>query len=183
MVFLAALSLASTAAADEYSASEDAGRRGLLIGVGLQAGHIRFQCQNDPNCGDNVNESGGLNISLAYMMTDKLAFSVDGWAMVHRSEFLTETVTVTHSMLTVGPQIWLVPRIWVRGGVGWARLSVDFGDIQAQSESVLGIMGAVGWEVLTSSKFALDVQVRAGTGFYDGVDAANAGLGLGFTWF
>lgn len=183
IAFLSILALAGTAMADEYTASEDAGRRGVLIGVGLQAGHIRFQCNNDPDCGSEVNESGGLNLSLAYMLSPKLALSVDGWAMVHRSEFLNETVTVTHSMLTIGPQIWLLPRIWLRGGLGWARLSMDVGNFQAESESVLGVMGAVGFEVLTSPRFALDLQLRGGTGFYDGVDAINAGLGLGFTWF
>ena len=45
-------------------------------------------------------------------------------------------------------------------------------------------MGAVGGEVVSTPSFALDAQLRAGTGLYeDDVRIRNLALGVGLSWY
>ena len=178
---LAALGLASPAQADGYSPSEDANRRGIIIGGGLHGGHIDIDCGD--GCGGELNEAGGAELHVTYMMSRKLGLSVEGWGMVHTTDTILGDVTATHVLATIGLQYWALPRLWVRVGGGYARGEVTAGDITLQSEQVPGVALGVGFEILTSRTFALDIQLRGGTGFYEDGNISNGAIGLGFSWF
>lgn len=183
---LSALAISSAALADEYTPSEDAERRGIMIGIGLNGGHIAFNSEDGGN--ESLNESYGAELHIAYMLGKKLAISFDGWAMQHQTETLVSDATITHVIATVGPQYWVLPRMWIRAGFGYARYHrVDdvaiIGEVEGESENVPGLALGLGLEVISGKNFAIDIQMRGATGFYENANASNLGLGVGFTWF
>ena len=184
---LAAFAFTGTALADEYSPSEDAQRRGIMVGIGINGGHIKYDSTDGSGDGDTLNESAGAELHIAYMIGKKLAVSVEGWGMRHDTETILGDLSITHIIATIGPQYWVLPRLWIRGGLGYARyqgtLDSPIGEISNESEDVLGVALSLGLEVISGRNFALDIQLRGGTGFYEDVNASNVGVGIGFTWF
>ena len=78
--------------------------------------------------------------------------------------------------------------VWLKGGIGFANLKIsDENDpnvsIAFDDESGGAVMGAAGVEVVQSYNFALDLQVRAGHGFYSGGDLNNLAFMVGFNWY
>lgn len=188
ITFLAALAVASTASADEYTPSEDANRRGIMIGIGLNGGHMQYEFP-DGNDGGSLNNSFGAELHIAYMVSKKLALSADAWAMRHNyTTILNTDGSLTNVLATFGPQYWVLPRLWLRAGFGYARVTRTeeipiLGTLESESENVPGLAVGVGLEVIAGPRFAVDVQMRAATGFYEDLNLSNVGLGVGFTWF
>jgi len=179
---VAALAVSATAAsADVVVERTRAERRGLLIGIGVGAGHM--ECTGS-GC-ESVNEAGGAHLQLGTMITPRMAIVGDIWGMAHRDD----RVTLTHMMATVGPQIWLLPRFWIRAGVGGARAGftydITIADIDDRTNTVLGIAGAAGLELVSSPTFGLDLQLRAGTGFFEDEESRidNFALAFGANWY
>lgn len=171
---------AAPALADDHY-DEGTRRDGLLIGVGLGAGHM--QCEGE-GC-DGVTEAGGLNVQLGAMITDRFAIVGDLWAMGHTEDRLT----VSQSMATLGPQFWLFDALWLRAGVGLARAAFNYDaeivDIGDETELVPAAMAAVGLELLHTDDFALDAQLRFGSGFFNDEDTQiqNISVGVGANWY
>ena len=190
LIIASTLALAAVTArpalADSYTESESVGRSGPFFGIGINAGEIR--CKDD-RC-DSFPEAAGIELHIGHMLGNNLAVVVDGWAMAHKSDedVLGGTLTVTNSIVTVGPQLWILPRLWVRGGVGLARASYAYDgiiNVDGETDTALGITAAVGLELVANDHLGLDVQFRAGTGFYDeeNLEAQNLALGVSVTWF
>lgn len=184
LVIVLALAAPVTAAAQSTVQPAPAHPRlGLLGGLGLHAGEIA--CEGDL-C-DGVSEAAGFHGVVGWGFGPDLAGVVDVWVMGHTEDNLT----LTHAIATVGVRAWVLPVLWVQGGIGGASASwrYDAGILEAEdrTENVLAISGAVGLEVLKSPRFALDVQLRLGFGFYGDEDRDQTGrsssLGVGFTWF
>jgi hypothetical protein len=87
-----------------------------------------------------------------------------------------------------------VPILTLQAGVGEAHASLDYSgafSAQARSDNAFAIMGGAALDVLRGRRFALAVEVRAGTGFYgdknnDGkadTVGRNVGVGASLTWF
>lgn len=187
--FLTALAFTGTALADEYTPSEDANRRGIMVGIGLNGGHMLFE-DADGSSGESFNQSYGGEVHVAYMVSKRLALSLEGWGMYHAyTNFFGTESTVSHVIATIGPQFWVLPRLWIRGGLGYARASWTneipiTGDVvQGETENRPGVSFGLGLEVVSGPNFALDVQLRGGTGFYENAEASNVGVGVGLTWF
>lgn len=159
---------------------DDERRQGLAIGIELGGGHM--ECQG-VGC-DGVTESGGASVNLGVMLTPNLAIMADGWMMAHRDDRLT----LTHGIATIGPQLWMGP-FWIRGGVGVARASFNYDagiiEVGDETETVPAAMAAIGFEVISTRDFALDVRLRGGTGFFhDGdTEVRNLSLGVGANWY
>jgi hypothetical protein len=158
----------------------DSGRSGFTLGVGLGLGHLG--CADD-DC-DPVNEAAGINFHAGAMVSPRLAVIADVWGMAHRDD----RVTLSQTIVTGALRFWPVRRLWISGGVGVARASfrydADFVDLEDRTDSVLGYMGAVGFEALASTTFALDVALRAGTGAYDeDTRIRNVAVTVGANWY
>lgn len=188
LVALLSIGLApAIASADIQEYDKGTDRDGFVIGLGAGLGHM--QCQSDIGC-DGVTEAGGVNLQLGLMASSRLALITDLWAMGHTNNDLT----LTQGIASVGPQFWVMDRLWLRAGVGIARsgwrydaeiLDIDIG-VSDQTDYVPAATGALGFEIVSTDDFALDAQLRAGAGFmYD--DAAdriqNYSLGIGATWY
>jgi len=154
-------------------------RTGWNFGFGLGGGDI--SCEGE-TC-DGVTEAGSLTIQGGMMLQPRLRVLGDIWVMGHKED----NFTLTHSIVTGGLQYWLLNRLWLRGGIGVAsaKLKYDgiFVDVEDRTENVLGISGGIGFEAYSKKSFALDVELRGGTGFYDDVKAHNAAFNVGVTWY
>jgi hypothetical protein len=185
-VSLAALAALAPAAAraqpvSAYYEDQIALRDGLTIGVGLGVGHL--EC-GGAGC-DGVTEAAGADVHLGAMLTPRLAIVAELWAMGHRAD----RVDITHTLATLGAQVWLLPRLWVRAGAGVAHADFGFGgalaDVPDRTETVPGAVAGVGLELVTSRGFALDLQLRGGSGLYDDGDTRvhDVALSLGMSWY
>jgi len=180
----AALLASSSARADVYvenGAQTTVVRQGLILGGGIGLGHV--SCDG-ADCSD-VNEAGGLNLQVGGLLAPDLGLMVDAWGMSHRDG---DSATFTHTILTGAIRYWLVPRLWVQGGVGIAQATWDYNsdvvDFQSKSDTVPAIMGGVGLELLSMPTFAMNLELRGGTGFFeDDTRVRNLSLGIGVDWY
>jgi uncharacterized membrane protein YtjA (UPF0391 family) len=179
-----ALLASRSASADVYvenGAEARVYRQGLILGGGLGVGHI--SCDG-ADCGD-VNSAGGLNLQIGGMVSPDVGLMVDAWGMSHRDG---SDATFTHTIVTGAIRYWLVPRLWLQGGVGLAQATWDYSDslvdYQSKSDTVPALMGAVGVEVLSTPTFAMNLELRGGTGFFeDDTRVRNLSFGVGVDWY
>jgi hypothetical protein len=163
-------------------------RQGVFGGFGLHAGNL--SCEGD-NCNDFF-KAGGANAHVGWGFNGKLGLVFDLWGMTAKEN----DVTISQGFATIGVRYWVVPILWVQGGIGGAQASIKYDGpfgitFEDHTDGAAGVVGAVGIEVIKSKSFALDVQGRIGYGFYGDNDedgepdntGRSASLGVGFTWF
>ncbi len=92
---------------------------------------------------------------------------------------------VFNSAFMVAGQYWLTPMFWVKGGIGVAHLTVDDAYTSQDIGSGLAVMGAAGFELVSTRFFALDLQGRIISSNYDGIsDHITSGtVGIGLNWY
>ncbi len=169
-------------------------RRGLTVGLGLGIGNMSFDsgpiecvdCETDP-------AAVGFDFHIGGMLNPRMALLFEVWGTSKQVDYNGSTF-FTQAMVMGALQYWLTPQLWLKGGLGISSLSysvegesVDVECGQAEGEPCTGgaIMGAIGYEVFSSRKFALDLQLRLGAGSYEGLaDQVNAfSLGAGVNWY
>ncbi len=94
--------------------------------------------------------------------------------------------SISQTFLMITGQYWLSSRLWIKAGFGFSSLSYNYpeGDSQNLGDGT-ALMGALGYEILRSGRFALDLQLKAGVGLYSDPDEevqVNV-LALGFNWY
>jgi hypothetical protein len=154
-------------------------RSGLVLGVGVGFGLI-----SAADCGDICGGVLSGEFHIGGMMNPRLAVMADFWGNVRNSSDLS--TTVWNGIYTGALQYWATDILWLKGGAGLAHMQLTdngsgfaFGD-----EWGFGLMGAAGLEVVQSSTFALDLQLRLGHGFFSqGGDVNNVALMVGFNWY
>ena len=170
----------------QYALAEPSrARTGGTFGVGIGVGHIGCEDDEGNDCdGDDI-EAGGVSLRAGAMLSPGLALVGEAWAMRH-DEDRTE---LTQALLTAQVRGWLAPRLWLQGGVGVARTTVDydlgdFGNIVGESDVVPAVAGSVGVEVISDRAFALDLELKGGTGLYeDDLRVYNASIGVGISFY
>lgn len=166
---------------DPYVAPPQEVRQGFNIGFGVGAGNL--SCDG-PDC-DGVTGAGSLDFQVGTMLRPRLRLVGDIWGMAHTEDGFT----VTQTLVTGGLQYWIIDRLWIAGGIGAAhatfRYSGPFVSYEDQTESVFGVTGGIGFEIISKPRFSLDIELRGGTGFYSNNDdtAHNEAVGVGFTWY
>jgi hypothetical protein len=124
------------------------------------------------------------------MLNDRFGLMLELQANVETIEDNAyETQSLTQGVAMIAGQYWLTPRLWIKGGIGLAHLSVDhedyYGGVTEPVDDGAAIMGAIGYELYSSRTFGLDLQGRLISAGYDGIDSkVNAAtIGLGFNWY
>jgi len=170
--------------AQEYSSDGNhRNRSGTAIGVALATGHIGCETRDGGDCG-GVNPAGGLAIHVGGMVAPMVAILGEAWGMGHTEN----NYTASQILVTANVRAWALPRLWFQGGLGVARSEVSYDDGvfmgTSQSDIVPAFAVGVGVELMSSRTFALDLQLRGGSGFYEG-DARvyNTALALGLNWY
>jgi hypothetical protein len=130
------------------------------------------------------------DIHLGGFLTPRLALLFEGQLnaqTLHSGDATSDSTSLEQTALMVAVQYWLLPQLWIKGGVGFAYLNYndDDADFTINSSSGLALMGAIGYELFSGRFFALDLQGRLIDGSYSGVsDHITAGtIGLGFNWY
>lgn len=97
-----------------------------------------------------------------------------------------DTETLVQSALMVAAQYWLTPQFWIKGGIGFANLRLDWSaygdgivDVSSQPENGLALLGAAGFELLSARDFSVDIQGRILNGSYDAINNNVTGLSVG----
>ncbi len=161
-------------------------RTGATFGIGIGGGHIACTTQDGDDCdGDGANPAAGLDLRAGAMLSPHLALGAELWGMTHRDDRLT----VSQGILAGVVRGWVTDRLWLQGGFGVARTTAEYdlgglGTVQSKSDWVPAIIGGVGLELMSAPRFALDLELKAGTGLYDHeVNVQNVSLGVGVSFY
>ena len=146
-------------------------RVGLELGAGLYGGEIHCENENGDFC-DGVTEAGGFDLHANYFFTPALGVIVDVWPMIHKDD----NWTFSHTIVTVAAKWRPVPILTLTGGVGSAQARLSYRGIvnlDSETDTVPAVMFAAALEVVRGPRFGIDLQARAGIGFYDEDDNDN----------
>jgi hypothetical protein len=162
----------------------------LIFGFSLGLGHMsdsEGKIGGDASVGFST-LSAAVSGHIGGFVGPRLAImaEVQGNAVTLSSDGIDD-VTLVQSTLMGAVQYWITPQLWIKGGLGFANLSVDdtyYNDSQ-NIDNRMAVMGAVGFELLSSQRFSVDLQGRLLAGSYDGIDQQiNCGsIGVGINWF
>jgi hypothetical protein len=159
-------------------------RSGLVFGFGIGLGAISFT-----DC-DDCEVLGGLGLEghIGGMIAPNLALLFDAAVVVHPLDDGRGGTSSLASITYMGVLRGWVSRIfWLQGGLGGGYMSLgdEYGTI-ATSEMGFGVLLGAGIELVQSTSFALDLQLRISASRYDygdGVGVANTVLQVGLNWY
>ena len=188
---LAAGAAATTTAHAQSPGTAPAPRVGWELGLGLYGGEINCENENGDFC-DGVTEAGGFDLHAAYFFRPQLGIYLDVWPMIHTED----NWTFTHNIVTVGAKWRPMPIVTLTAGIGSAQARLRYEAFGLEGESETDVVGAVLFaasiDVVRGKRFAIDLQARAGIGFYNDDDnnngepdivGRNLGVGAAVTWF
>lgn len=164
-------------------------RRGLALGFGFGFGGMNSEsgagdcidCNYDPI-------AFGLDFHIGGMLNPRMALLLElqgTWQTLDADGFNY----LSQTMMLGALQYWLSPQLWIKGGIGFSGLDVHYDDgyyaEDAHIDSGIGLLGAIGYEVAHSTRFAIDLALRLSTAKYDAVDDTinSAIIGIGFNWY
>lgn len=191
VAFLTTVLVAGAASAHAQTPPTPEPRVGWEVGLGIYGGEINCENENGDFC-DGVTEAGGFDVHGAYFFRPQLGIYVDVWPMFHRED----NWTFTHNIVSVGVKWRPAPILTLTGGVGSAQAKLHYEAFGLQGTSETDVVGAVMFaaavDLVRGKSFAIDLEARAGIGFYDDDDNGNGepdivgrnlGLGAAITWF
>src|SRR5262249_6005339 len=121
-------------------------------------------CDYNPLAGEVDGHIGG-------MLNSRMAALFEAQAHIQtvHSSLSNGDTSVPQGAAMVALQYWLAPILWIKGGIGFAHLSYDNGDLGLTDDVASGaaFMGAIGVELLSGRRFALDLQGRIIEGEYN----------------
>jgi hypothetical protein len=101
------------------------------------------------------------------------------------ADFRNGDTFVTQGAAMIAAQFWLLPQLWIKGGLGLANLRVDDAFFIEDFGTGGAVMGAIGVELLSARNFALELQGRLIEGTYNSLnDNVTSGtIGFGINWY
>lgn len=106
---------------------------------------------------------------------------------VSQEQFVNDDAFLYQSAAMVAAQYWLLPQLWIKGGIGFARLEEQSRDgfFAGTLDNGIALLGAVGFEIFSARYMSIDIQGRILNGSYEGADNnITAGtIGIGINWF
>ena len=171
-------------------------RRGrLTLGVSLGLGGMSDSSGSIDCASCDFNPiTVGIAGHIGGMINERLALMLELQAngqVIDENRF-GETATLVQGAAMGAAQYWITPQLWIKGGLGFAHLSISFDDDYGQyaSEDVadgIAILGAAGYELLSARTFSIDLQGRVFVGSYniddDREEITSGTIGVGINWF
>ena len=163
-----------------------AGRLALGFSLGLGGMSVNGGAINCSTCDYNplAFEFDG---HIGGMLTPRIAllFEVQANGQTIHSDFLNGDTTLTQGAAMVAAQVWVVPQLWLKAGLGFTNLQTDDAFVTRDLGGGAALMAAIGFEILSARDFALDLQGRFIEGTYNsGDDHLTSGtIGLGINWY
>jgi hypothetical protein len=144
-------------------------RRGLLVEGGLGFGPKGFRGDGD----FYAERAFAYQLGVGWMFTPRLALGGELFGWAHRETFDEGSSTDYEQHLGVWLRHWIVPRLWLQGGLSLAREGVDLPpDRPAYSpHKGVALSGAAGFELLHVPRAAVDVALRVAAARYRERDA------------
>ncbi|MEZ4398781.1 MAG: hypothetical protein R3B06_02090 [Kofleriaceae bacterium] len=183
---LCTLSLVSaTALAAPAHADRAPHRDGTVVTFGIGGGHLGCSDANGDSCnGSGPVQSATFVAEVGGMVGRNLALL----AHLEYARHDKDNHAVSQTIGAAAVRAWVLPRLWLEGGIGVARARAEYDNgvvgVIATSDTVPGVVAGLGVEVIRSRDFALDVNLRTGTGLYrDDVNLYQTSLGLAATFF
>jgi hypothetical protein len=114
-----------------------------------------------------------------------LMFEAQANGQTVHSSFRDGDTTLTQGAAMIAGQFWVLPQLWIKGGIGLASLQVDDQFFSDQIGTGGAIMGAIGVELFSARNFALELQGRVIEGSYNSFDdnVTSGTVGLGLNWY
>lgn len=159
----------------------------MIFGIGGGLGGMHDD-QGDitcPTCDFNVLAFEG-DLHIGGMVNPRLGLMFEGQ---FNSQQIDSRGPFGDTFLTQGAgmfaaQFWVLPILWIKGGIGFASLQVDDQVFTSDEGTGGAVMGAIGVELLSSRRFAFELQGRIIEGLYSHNFHVTSGtIGLGLDWF
>jgi hypothetical protein len=158
----------------------EVGRIGLTVGASIGPGAMGVSCDA---CSEDSYGALAAEAHIGWLFNPKLALGLDFWGNWH----FTGDATVGHIVNSLYLQFWPSQIFWLKGGLGLGVLRItydeDFVTYEAQSDTGLALFGAIGVELLSAPRFALDLSLRAGATAFDGGSVWSSALLIGINWY
>jgi len=131
--------------------------------------------------------AGEVDFHIGGVLTPRFALMFEGQANLQtiHSSFRDGDTVISQTAAMVAGQFWILPILWIKGGVGFSHLQVDNDYVTGDLGNGLAVMGAVGVELMSARNFALELQGRLIEGTYNsGDDHVTSGtVGIGVNWY
>lgn len=163
----------------------------LAFGFGLGLGFMHDDGSGITSC-DNCDfkpYAFEADIHLGGMITPRFALMFEGQGNLQTidraSGFDGGNTTLTQGAAMIAGQFWVIPQLWLKGGLGFSHLQVDNDFFTDDLGGGLALMAAAGFEVFSARNFAIDIQGRLIEGTYNGGDdhVTSGTIGVGFDWY
>ncbi|HPH66039.1 MAG TPA: hypothetical protein PLF40_09860 [Kofleriaceae bacterium] len=158
---------------------------GVSLGVGgMSVGDESVRCSN---CTTNP-AAFAIAAHIGGVLSPQFALMLEVQVNTQTVEEQTyDTIFLTQSAAMVAAQYWVSPRLWLKGGIGFAKLSNTASSTDAElviDNGGAALFGA-GYELLSNRHLAIDLQGRFIVGSYDGINAKTSSgtVGVGINWF
>ena len=159
-------------------------RQGFTFGIALGLGSISADC-------DGCESLNGVaaELHLGGMLTPRLALMLDSSAIAHiEDDGFYETRTMMSSMTAIALQYFVSDRFWLKGGLGFGRLTEETDTVRFESDPGGGALFAAGYEISQSHTFAVDLQARAafvgyGESASEQLTVGNFSVLIGVNWY
>jgi hypothetical protein len=159
------------------------GRLTFGIGGGLGGMHDDSGSIDCANCRFNTLSFEG-DFHIGGMVNPRLGLMFEGQLNSQQIDDRGDGAFLTQGAGMFAGQFWLLPQLWIKGGIGFARLSVDDTVFVTDVGTGGALMGAIGVELLSARNFAFEVQGRVIEGLYSNDYHVTSGtIGLGINWY
>jgi hypothetical protein len=194
LLVLALLCLPAVASAQRYNRGPAPAR-----GFHNRAGHLTFGgslgvgfmhdngraiscrgCDFKPYAGEGDLHIGG-------MLSHRFGLMLELQANLQtvQSDFFDGDTTLIQSAAMIAGQFWILPQLWIKGGLGFASLDRDSAYFTEELGSGIALLLAGGVELFSARNFALELQARIIQGTYNSTDdnVTSGTIGVGLNWY
>jgi len=158
---------------------------GIGLGVGgmHDGGSAITSCEN---C-DVQPLAGEADFHIGGVISPRLALLFEAQAnvqTVHSDAFDGDTL-LKQGAAMFAAQFWVLPQLWLKGGIGFANLQVDDAYFLEDFGTGVAFLGAAGVELMSARNFAIDLQGRILQTSYHSLDdnVTSATIGIGIDWY
>ena len=163
----------------------------LAFGGSLGLGYMNANGQAVDCAGCDANPvTGEGDLHLGGFIGPRIALMFEGQVNVQQVALdPANDATLSQTLLLGALQFWITPQLWVKGGIGLAYLNFNdnVAGTTSQSDGGLGLLGGIGFELLSARNFAVDLQGRLTEGTYrtnGQTDNITSGtIGIGINWY